>query len=192
MRVVRGALTVALVAVLGSWPATAIAESRVWRDATGDVAQSRVGSNVYAPAPAQAQGDIVRTRVVHAARAIWIQVRFRDLTTKANGNFHLVAIRSDRRVRTIEVNAFPGHWEGTATMRNKRGVAVACAITHRLDYARHRLMLRVPRTCVGKKSSWVRVGVRSTVAGTTSVYTDDARATGTVGVTPRYGPRVVR
>jgi hypothetical protein len=77
-------------------------------------------------------------------------------------------------------------------MRNQQGVAVACAVTHRLDYDRNRLLLRVPRICVGRKSSWVRVGVRSTVAGTTSVYADDARTTGTVGATPRYGPRVYR
>jgi hypothetical protein len=192
MRVVRWTLAVALVVVLASWPATALAENRAWRDATGDVAQSRVGSNVYVPAPTQVQGDIVRTRVAHTARAIWIQVRFRDLTTTTNGNFHLVAIRSDRRVRSIEVNAFPGHWEGAATMRTQQGVAVACAVTHRLDYDRNRLLLRVPRTCVGRKSSWVRVGVRSTVAGTTSVYADDARTTGAVGATPRYGPRVYR
>ena len=192
MRIVRAALIVGLAVVLPSWPAAAVAGTRSWHDATGDVAQSRVGSNVYVPAPTQVQGDIVRTRVVHAKRAIWVQVRFRDLTTTTNGNFHLIAIRSDRRTRSIEVDAFPGHWEGAATTRDKRGVAVACAVTHRLDYDRNRLMLRIPRTCVGKRSSWVRVGVRSTVAGTMYAYADDARATGAVGATPRYGPRVYR
>jgi hypothetical protein len=191
MRVVRSALVVAL-AILLSWPATAVAEVRSWRDAAGDVAQSRVGSNAYEPAPTQVQGDIVRTRVAHAKRAIWVQVRFRDLTTTTNGNFHLVRIRSDRRARSIEVDAFPGHWEGAVTVRNERGATVACAVTHRLDYDRNRLVLRIPRTCLGKRSKWVRVGVRSTVAGTTYAYADDARTTGTVGPTPRYGPRVYR
>jgi hypothetical protein len=192
MRVVRPALVVALAVVLLSGPAAAVADVRTWRDPVGDMAQSRVGSNAYEPAPTQVQGDIVRTRVAHAKRAIWIQVRLRELTTTTNGNFHLVTVKSDRRARTIEIDAFPGHWEGTATVRNQRGVVVACAVSHRLDYDRNRLMLRVPRTCVGKKAPWVRVGVRSTVAGTTWVYADDARATGTVGPMPRYGPRVYR
>lgn len=191
MRVVRSVLVVTL-AVLLAWPAAAVAEVRAWRDAAGDVAQSRVGSNAYAPAPAQVQGDIVRTRVAHAKRAIWVQVRFRELTTTTNGNFHLVTIRSDRRTRSIEIDAFPAHWEGTSTVRNQRGVTVPCPVTHRLDYDRNRLMLRIPRSCVGARSHWVRVGVRSTVAGTTYAYADDARATGTVGPTPRYGPRVYR
>jgi hypothetical protein len=191
MRVVRSAFVAGL-AVLLAWPVAAFAEVRAWRDPAGDVAQSRVGSNAYTPAPAQVQGDIVRTRVAHAKRAIWVRVRFRELTTTTNGNFHLVAIRSDRRTRVIEVDAFPGHWEGTTTVRNGRGMTVACAVNHRLDYDRSRLMLRIPRSCVGKRSRWVRVGVRSTVAGTTYAYADDARAAGTVGPTPRYGPRVYR
>jgi len=191
MRVVRSVLVAAL-AVLLSWPATASAEVRLWHDPAGDVAQSPVGSNAYVPAPTQVQGDIVRTRVAHAKRAIWVQVRFRDLTTTTNGNFHLVRIRSDRRARSIEIDAFPGHWEGTATVRNERGTVVPCAVTHRLDYDANRLMLRIPRTCLGKRPPWVRVGVRSTVAGTTYAYADDARAIGTVGPVPRYGPRVYR
>jgi hypothetical protein len=138
------------------------------------------------------EGDIVRTRVAHARHAIWVRVRFRELTTTTNGNFHLVMVRSDRRTRAIEINAFPGHWEGTATVRNLAGAPVACAVRHQLDYVRNQLRLRIPRTCLGMRSKWVRVGVRSTIAGTTYAYADDARTRGAVAPTPRYGPRVYR
>ena len=158
-------------------PGTARADVLVHRDPVGDVARSPVGSNVYSPVPTQAHGDIVATRVVHARLAIWIQIRFRELTDRSNGNFHLIGIRTPWRSRTIELDALPGHWEGTTTMTNGRGQVVACAVTHRISYDRNRVMLRVPRNCLGAPR-WVQVAIRSTVAGATFAYADDAWANG--------------
>lgn len=182
MRLVRSAvllplaLVLATVAALGL-PATADAGVLVHRDPAGDVARSAVGSNLYAPDPAQVSGDIVATRVVHARLALWIQIRFRDLVDRGNGNFHLIGIKTPWRSRTIELDALPGHWEGTSTMTDAHGRVVACAVTHRISYDRNRVMLRVPRICLGAPR-WVRVGIRSTVAGATYAYADDARSTG--------------
>lgn len=177
MRLVRSIVLVVCGVMLASLPATAGAEVRRHRDPAADVARSPIGSNAYAAAPTQAQGDIVAIRVTHALRAVWIRVRMRELTTSTNGNFHLIGIKSDRRERTIEIDAFPGHWEGRATTTDPRGRVVACAVKHRLDYDRNRLTVRVPRGCLGKPS-WVRVGLRTTIAGATYAYVDDARATG--------------
>lgn len=177
MRLVRAAWPLLLGIALAVQPGTARADVLVHRDPVGDVARSPVGSNIYSPVPTQAHGDIVATRVVHARRAIWIQIRFRELTDHSNGNFHLIGIRTPWRSRTIELDALPGHWEGTTTMTDGHGQVVACDVTHRISYDRNRVMLRVPRSCLGAPR-WVQVGIRSTVAGATFAYADDARSNG--------------
>ena len=177
-------------ALLVSMPWSAGAEVVRHRDPVGDVARSPVGSNAYVAAPTQVQGDIVATKVRFARRAVWIRYRLRDLATTGNGNFHLVSLRSDRRERTIELDAFPGHWEGTLLTTNTSGEVVGCVVSHRIDYDRNRVGLRVPRSCLGK-ASWVRVGIRTTVAGAKYAYVDDARAAGFTG-TLVYGRRVHR
>jgi hypothetical protein len=176
--------------LLVSAPGSAGAEVVRHRDAVGDVARSPVGTNAYLPAPTQVQGDIVSIRVSFARRAVWIRYRLQDLATTGNGNFHLVGLSSDRRDRSIEIDAFPGHWEGRAVVTDPRGQVVACLVTHHIDYDRNRVGLRVPRSCLGK-ATWVRVGVRTTVAGSTYVYVDDARSAG-YSAALHYGRRVHR
>ena len=188
MRLVRSALVAALGIVLASQPIAAHADVRNQRDAVGDVQQSPVGTNVYAPAPTQVQADIMLTRVAARRRAVWVQVRLRELTPDNNGNFTLISVATRRRVRNVEINAFPGHWEGGAAVTDGHGLAVRCAVTHRIDYVGNRIVLRIPRKCFGR-APWVRVGVRTTVAGTTWVYADESRGT-TVGHVLRYGRRV--
>jgi len=187
MRRMVAVATVVLGLVLVSGPA-ALADVLTRRDPVGDVARSPIGASSYAPAPTQVQGDVLATRVVHAKRAIWVQIRLRELTTTTNGNFHLVAIRSKWRLRTVEIDALPGHWEGRSVTTDARGRAVACAVTHRIDYDRNRVMLRVPRSCLGRPP-WVRVAVRSSVAGSRYVYADDAGSATFTGAL-FFGPRV--
>ena len=176
--------------LLVSLPSTAFGEVVRHRDPADDVARAAVGSNVYAPAPDQVRGDIIATKVRFARRAVWIRYRLQDLAPTGNGNFHVIGLRSDRRERTIQLNAFPGHWEGGAVVTNTRAQAVGCLVTHRIDYDRNRIGLRVPRSCLGK-ATWVRVGIRTTVAGTTYAYVDDARAAG-YSASLVYGRRVHR
>lgn len=190
MGLVRSVLLVVLGSVLVFRPGGAAADVLVRRDALGDVERSPIGTLAWTPTPTRVEGDITSTRVAHGRRAIWIQVRLRDLTTGSNGNFFLVSVRSDRRFRSVTIDAFPDHWDGRATTTTARGVVVGCPVGHRLDYDRNRLTLRIPRSCLGNPQ-WVRVGVRSTVAGATQAYSDDARATGMPG-TLAYGPRVRR
>lgn len=185
MRLVRSVLVVAataliLAALLLARPEVATADVLAQRDAVGDVSRSPVGSSLYVPVPTQVQGDIVATRTVHARRAFWIQIRLRELTTSTQGNFHLVAIKSRWRLRNIRIDAFPGHWEGRAVTTDAHGSVVACAVTHRIDYDRNQVLLRVPRSCLGTPR-WVRAGIRSTVAGALFAYADDARSPGAVG-----------
>lgn len=159
-------------------------------DATGDVWRTLIGAASYAPAPSRSEGDIVSSRVSHGPHAIWIGVRFRELTATSNGFFTRLAIVSDRRYRGIAIDALPGHWDGQEVTTNRRGVVVGCAVTHRIDYGRNRIVVRVPRTCLGRKPAWVRVAIRTTVAGATYAFVDDARTTGLVKVA--FGRRVRR
>jgi len=160
-------------------------------DAVGDVWRSPIGSSAYVPAPTRIEGDILSSRVSHGPHAIWIGIRLRDLTTTSQGNFTKLSLQSDRRFRTVEIDAFPGHWDGTAVTTTARGRAVGCAVTHRIDYDRNRIVVRVPRACLGRHPAWVRVAIRTTVAGTRYAYTDDARTTGLVAPVV-YGRRVRR
>jgi hypothetical protein len=128
--------------------------------------------------------------VSFARRAVWIRYRLQDLAPTGNGNFYLIGIASDRADRLVEIEAFPGHWEGRVVVTEPHGQVVACAVTHRIDYDRNRVSLRVPRSCLGR-AGWVRVGVRTTVAGATYAYVDDARAAG-CSPTLTYGRPVHR
>jgi len=179
-RLLRRGLTFAAVAVLVMLPSAAGAERRGEHDALADVWASPVGAVSYTAVPKHVDGDIVATRVIHAPRAVWIRVRFRELTDTTNGNFHRFAIKSDRRYRFVEINALPGHWEGTALMTGSAGRPVACALHFRIDYVLNQIHLKIPRSCLSKPS-WVRVGVRSIVAGALRVFTDDGHSIGVPG-----------
>lgn len=191
MRFLRHVLATGAVLALLCQAAPASADALTRADATGDVAASPVGSSAYSPAPGRAEGDIVSTRVAHRAHRIRIVVRMRDLTTTTNGNFHRFWILSNRRFRAVEIDAFPGHWEGRAVVTGESGQVVGCAVSHLIDYVGHRVVLTVPRSCLGRRPKWVRVAEHTTVAGTTYAYTDDARTTGLGGFVA-YGPRVRR
>jgi hypothetical protein len=185
-RVAAVGLGVALLLQSGA----AVGDVLVRRDPVGDVWRSPIGSSTYAPAPSRVEGDIVSSRVRHGPRAIWIGIRLRELTTTSNGLFTRLAIVSDRRYRAIAIDALPGHWDGRAVTTTRAGRAVGCGVTHRIDYDENRIVVRVPRVCLGKHPEWVRVAIRTTVAGTTYAFTDDARTTGLVRVA--FGHRVRR
>ncbi len=189
MRLVRRGLTVVAVAALVMVPGAAGAERRGDHDALADMWSSPVGATSYKPASRHVEGDIIATRVIHAPRSVRIRVRLRELTTGSNGDFHRIAIKSDRRYRFVEIDALPGRWDGSAWMTGSAGRPVPCALHFRIDYDLNQVHLKVPRTCLGKPA-WVRVGVRSTVAGTLRVYADDAHSTG-VPARIALGPRVL-
>jgi hypothetical protein len=188
----RGPVLVAIVttvAALVMVPGPAGAERHHEHDGVADMWSTAVGALSYRPAPRHVEGDIIATRVVHAARAVWIRIRLRELTTENNGIFDRVAIKSDRRYRFVDIEALPGHWEGTARMTGSAGRPVACALHLHLDYDLNEARLKVPRQCLGKPS-WVRVGARSSVAARLRVYADDGHSTG-VPSRIALGPRVM-
>jgi hypothetical protein len=191
VKIGRRALVVGSFSVLASLPTPAGADTLLRTDATGDVARSPIGFSTYTSAPHRIEGDITSIRVQHGRHYISIGIRMRDLTTTSNGNFHRLAIKSDRRYRTIAIDAFPGHWAGTAVVRNLHGDAVRCAISYRIDYERDAVGVRVRRRCLGHQPRWVRVGAQSTIAGTTYAYADDATVRGYVPG-PVLGPRIHR
>jgi len=190
MRLTRRVLTALLAAVFLVHPGTAVADSLKHVDATGDVQRALIGSNVYGLAAGRVQGDISSIAVSHGRHMVWIHVQLRELTTTTNGNFHRIGIKSDRRWRSVEIDAFPGHWSGTAVTKDAWGRVVACSIAFHLGYLRNTVALGMPRSCLGGPT-WVRAGIRTTIAGINYVFTDDARSTG-LGPSLVYGPRIKR
>jgi hypothetical protein len=191
MRLVRRVLATVVGVVLLLPSGVAAGDTLRRPDPVGDVERSVIGSSSYAPIPTQIEGDIISTRVSHGLHAIRIGIRLRELTTVTNGNFHRLSILSNRRFRAIEIDAFPGHWEGHAVTTNAHGRVVGCAVTHHIDYETNRVVVKVPRSCLGRHPKWVRVAIRTTVAGTQYAYADDGRTTGLATGT-YYGRRVYR
>jgi hypothetical protein len=190
MRLVRRVLVAGAVAALVSQPAYAGAEVVTRADAIGDVARSPIGSSAYAPVPTRVEGDITSIRVRHARRTIRIDIRLRDLSTTNNGNFHRIAIKSNRRYRSIAIDAFPTHWAGRLVTTTAGGVVVGCSVRHLIDYVGNVVTIRVPRVCL-RRPDWVRVSARTTVAGAKYAFADDAAARGYVAGLV-FGPRVRR
>ena len=190
MRLVRRVLVAGAVAALVSQPAYAGAEVVTRADAIGDVARSPIGSSAYTPVPTRVEGDITSIRVRHARRTIRIDIRLRDLSTTNNGNFHRIAIKSNRRYRSIAIDAFPTHWAGRLVTTNIHGRTVGCAVSHVIDYTRNVVTVRMPRACL-RRPDWVRVSARTTVAGVKYAFADDATARGYVAGLV-FGPRVRR
>jgi hypothetical protein len=73
---------------------------------------------------------------------------------------------------------------------------VACKVKHTIDYTAHTVVVKVPRSCLGKPR-WVRVGMAGFTGNGTGdsslVYVDDALTNGTIAQRgPQYSPKVRR
>lgn len=176
-------LLVPLLAVALALPATsAFADKLVKTDATGDVLKS--DENGENPAPDQAQGDIVRTAIIHGPSNVTVKIAHRQLD-KVGRIVTYIAVKSDKgrsAYRSITVVAAPTTYYGKVRVENANGRKVTCRTTRSLDYAANITTLTIPRRCLGSPR-WVRVavGVITTQNGFQAVNVDDARGNGTLG-----------
>lgn len=185
-RVLAGVVGVGLLGV----PGVANADTLTRRDAVADVGRTPIGMSSYTTVAGRAEGDITVTRVTYGRRAVRVWIGMRELSPTTNGNFHRLAILSDRRYRSVQVDAFPGRWAGRAVVSDAAGRALTCPVVHRIDYDRNQVFVKLPSSCLGRRAHWVRVAIRTTTAGVKYAFTDDARTKGLGAVT--YGPRVRR
>lgn len=145
-------------------------------DPSGDVV-SYEGQHpdVTTAAPAQTNGDIVGTRIVHSRRAVRVLVRYRDLR-RIGGSFALAEIRTPNTRFYVELVAGRRRYGGRTRFADASDRVLHCkGLTHAIDYGKNLERIAVPDTCVGRPP-WVRVGINdaTSVDGFRTVYGDDA------------------
>lgn len=186
----RSFVAAACVGAAALAPVAATADSYTQVDAVGDVQQAPAkGTVAFTPASDRADGDIAYTKVSHRKHVVRVKIVFRDLT-HAGPNAEFVRIKSNRLNREVDVFAYPGAWRGKAETSKFNGKKVRCNVRHSIDYVAHRVMINVPRSCLGNPR-WVKVAAGAGTYTDTLVYADDARAKSL----PNYyvwGPKVRR
>ncbi|WP_203336491.1 hypothetical protein [Nocardioides limicola] len=163
------------------------------RDARGDVVtfDMETGEETLSSV---ANGDIVRTRFVHSNKAVVVRVKFRSLAKQGLFRGDYVRVVTDAGLRRdVHVSAMSGQWKGDAEMTRPNHKPVDCDLSHRIDYGKNLLTLRIPRACLNNPR-WVRVGVASfwLKGDLSAMYADDAQKDGKVGNRVALSPRIRR
>ena len=143
---------VVLTAVLllsGLTAGAASASERVLHDPAGDMWRADFTGETQ-PAPHTRAGDVRRASFRHGPKNIVIRQRFVDLRRIGKYAAYYARIQNGAkdRYREVQVEARRGSWRGKIRVFDRRGAKVACAATHRIDYAKNTLVIKVPRSCL--------------------------------------------
>jgi len=199
VKFVRSALLACAAATLPLMPVTAEANSYTHTDATGDMLAFAGESETGTPAPDQANMDIATSTVKHKARVVIMQMTYRDLAAVSQdamaGHYFAIKTPTMRRVVVLFTGSVFGNG-GKAKLTKPDGKTVACKVRHTIDYTAHTIVVKVPRSCLGKPR-WVKVGMAGFTShgeGDSSIaYVDDALTNGTIGARgPSYTPKIRR
>jgi hypothetical protein len=157
---VVGACTLAITMLA---PATAQADTRTLVDGAGDVWEpfTDFENREHTRHPDRRQGDILRAFFAHKQRQIVIRIKYAELDRI--GSRHSINVR-------LHPNAGGNHWASVHATRGNdwRGVSMIepvdgsgpldCGISHRMDYAQDRALIRVPRRCMGNPR-WIQASM---------------------------------
>lgn len=111
--------------------------------------------------------DVRRVMVSHKAHRIRVRMTFDDLR-RVDPQVYAVWFHHRGYLATAFVVARPHRWDGRNVVTEAGDDVVPCArLRHDLDYARDRLVMSVPRACLGRPP-WVRVGMRNFLTSLTS------------------------
>src|SRR4051794_1372583 len=194
MKFVRSAVVVAAAAV-ALVPTAAQANTYTHGDAAGDVVSFTGGATTATPQPDRANGDVVASMVKHNRKLVIARMTYRDLANSDGFNGHLFAIKTNKMRRDVTVVSAAGIGPQVVVTK-PNGKKVSCRGRPTLDYTRHTVTVKVPRSCLGKPK-WVKVGMASVfmtgLSATDTQYVDDAQLSG--GVSPRtltFSPKVFR
>lgn len=142
------------------------------------------------PATHRREGDVVRTTVNHHAGVVSVSVKYRQLSRTGQGTAHVFVFRTDRGLsRTVELYADQHNWKGVVTFEAPGTRTPRCEVSHHIDYARNRVTVTVPRSCL-HEPRWVRVGSGDGMLVANRLYADDAYINFGLTHEPRLGPRV--
>jgi len=193
------ALMAVLVALL---PGVANADLLTHTDPAGDVRYyvNSDPSNVPPPvaAPTRTHGDITVVRITNGTSTVRVVVYFRSLPRAGQFHGHVFRFVTGNFERKVQIAAgpeAPRGWTGKSDMFTTSGNAVACGMTHVLDYSHRRLILNVPRSCLGNPA-FIKTGAGTVMLANDRTYFDDGfRSGGDMGGTalrPTLGPTVAR
>lgn len=146
-------------------------------DGIGDVWLLDFDTNDFepVPAPAQTNGDIVRTRIQHRLRKVVITTKYVQLASNragvlavfmktGKGEFTDAILRFGPRNRDGEVRLFT--WD-------RRPPRVDCSASHRIDYVANKMRMSIPRSCL-RFPEWVRFTGLQVRMADNGVTLDDA------------------
>lgn len=141
-------------ALAGDAPVTRV----VLRDGPGDVWVAGDGEEGYTPAGSVPTADVTRAVAAHRTGSVVVHMRFVDLRRVDSQNFGAF-IYAGRRTIVAMVSASPGARAGRHQLIDYRAGRVRCpGFTHDIDYATETVVMRVPRSCLGRPA-WVRLSL---------------------------------
>jgi hypothetical protein len=168
-RTVISTLTVLAVLTAGALtaplPASAAGDAEstsvVLRDGTGDAWTTPDGDEAdYRLAPAIRNGDITVARLAHRARTVTVRIRYAELRRKPTWQFGSI-VKTPGGDWFTSVTATRRRPAGRMELWKPGGDRATCtSMSHRIDYDRNLVVLRLPRRCVDRPD-WVRLVVES-------------------------------
>ena len=90
----------------------------------------------------------------------------------------VVRVRTASGYRRAIVSTGPGNWAGTGRLLDRAEHQVSCPhLSHRVDYGRDRVRVRIPRHCLGDPD-WVRLAISAFLFRPMSALSDNPHNTG--------------
>jgi len=145
----------ALLAPLGMAPAQA--EGLRLDDARGDTWTTN--EQYQWERAGTSQADLTGAAVAHRKHAVVVRAEYVDLRRKGF-TFQLgTSIRTDERGASYgAVMRDRRRWGGTSSFSSGGGPDRSCDMSHRIDYRRDTVHLRIPRSCL-QEPRWIRIGL---------------------------------
>jgi len=131
-------------------------------DPRGDVSMSTGPDSPDRVAPRQANGDIVRTTFRHSENAVWMRMRFRELSRTWDSLVAMVRLRTNDGVyREVSVVALSPRmqgqigWRGAIDVERRDSSPVNCGAARHISYRTNAILFRLPRACLSNPR-WFR------------------------------------
>ena len=198
LKFIRSAIVVATAALVPFVPSAAQADAYGHADSTGDLhsvvtdSNGKVTDTTSTAEPTATLGDVTSVRATNRARYVKVVMHYVDLHPAGIFQVHEVMIATRSKARVAMVAAYPGKWGGKAMLRTLSGKKVACSISHNISYAKKKVVIKVPQSCLGH-AKVVKVGAATLIADGSKIFFDDAYTAGGLFTDPFVlSPRIHR
>lgn len=198
MKFFRSAIVVATAALVPFVPSAAQADAYGHADSTGDMhsvatdSQGKVTDTTSTAEPTATLGDVTSVRAINRGRYVKVVMHYVDLRPAGIFQVHEVMIATRSKARVAMVAAYPGKWGGKATLSTVSGKKVACSVSHSISYAKKKVVVKVPQSCLGH-ANVIKVGAATLIADGSKIFFDDAYTAGGLFTDPFVlSPRIHR